>query len=501
MEYHEDALSVLENQKAYVSRLFKTLTADSDEETHYEEHLFLIGKGAECIGELEQHIRQWQTNTPNIAITILGRNCDLVARLVEWRLNRLGSERPDIALTQTWYEPNHRSPYRRFPWSTVVIVVKRLRSATPIVRILASQQNSPAKEWKHLSFAADGRKPNRTSAHVHSVLGIDVEPLRVNSLVDFDFAEIAPPSPTTTSKSSWQQAGWTYSLLGELDRQLEQIGHSRTGPLIFQRHCSVSSLNTVNSTLGLLWIKMNHSAFPSEPEFLGRLPTRLKRYVPVVVLHGTNWFAMRDYSTSNPPKLSLADTVSTYQSEIRAALQSGSFDDISLRRPLSDIDNIFQELLDLHSWLPDELGQRLQRHSAEICSIVEAESELEETLVHGDLTASNIASVRQGFVIHDFTDIAFAPSCVDLVSLVRTLKSPVLKQQVCESLKLHCSYDPVKFQRSVVVAEAFQVANYHKLVQSVDQTAADHSSGTSLQGHLLQSAVQLLDALHGNFAM
>jgi len=415
-----------------------------------------------------------------------------VARaLIDWRLDLLRTTHRAMSAHVDWFGPDEIDLHHRFPWPTVRVRFERAVPPSGVGLRIHTHDGGSIVVPTTGAFVPSDANPSRSVEFLSERTGLSVEPLRIKSADEFEFSEQGASQVLDGPRSSWQQPGWTRRLIEAVRHEVGARGVSLTGRFRTVRHSSVTCLCTVESSAGRLWIKVGHPVFTSEASFLLHTPAAARGELPNVMASGDGWFAMSDFERARPRPGTAVGTVLRLQEEFDAMLANGHPElDELLTRPLERLRTVVDDLDDLR-WVPQQLRGALRLRIDELMAVLSDRAQSSETVTHGDLNAANIASVGGGFVVHDWTDVALAPAGVDLLTLDRSFRDPRVSAAVDEALARFG--DSVGRARAVaaVTADAFQLVNYEKMIRRVDQTAADHSSGASLQSHFLGAASRL----------
>lgn len=475
---------------SFIRRRFRSLVSSSGADETHLVRLEQDDKAVDAVVEAFDFVVNGGSNTDAFVVTFANMSPGLARSLVDWRLGLLRSTHRAMNPRIDWFGPDEVDLRHRFPWPTARIRLALAGATSDVILRVHTCTGGSVVVWP-TGFVPSDADPARSCDFLAELTGHPIEPLRVANAYEFEFAEQGASHELDGPRSPWQQPGWTRRLVEEVRREVGPLGISLTGEFRIVRHSSVTSLCTVPSSAGLLWIKIGHPVFTSEASFLLRAPASARRELPTVVALGEGWFAMTDFVQARPRPANVVKTVLRLQSEFDAALAIGdpALHEL-LSRPLDRVQAVVHDL-DSLQWVPRQVQLTLQDRLDELMAALSDRAQSPTTVTHGDLNAANIAAVGNGYVIHDWTDVALAPAGVDLLTLDRSMRDPRVSAAVDDAL---ASFgDSVARARLVaaVTADAFQLVNYDTIIRGVDQTAADHSSGTSMQSHFLRAASRL----------
>jgi hypothetical protein len=358
---------------------------------------------------------------------------------------------------------------------------------------------------------------------IRAQCGLDVALLRVarSDLIEVECltAETPPPDmvwhpgailPPLSRRSPWHRPGWIGGLLAEVDENLAQVGIARIHPPTQVRHTTVTGMLRLDTTSGSLWLKSGLSLFSHEGAVTRLLSDFRPEAIPEVVSYTPDWWVSRAFPlpAPTPPTVSPFDLLADLQSTSASHLERFRLLGVP-ERPISDLPDELATLASRDDLLPCIYRRRLKEclgRLARACRAVDALG-FPPAVAHGDLTRANMLWTMSQWFIFDWTDACLTHPFVDLV-FVREYVSQMIRTtgQRLEgeiTARYASSWRPfaseaaisASLEAAAAIGAAHQVGTYQRLLDVVDRSGADESSGDQLSGLLTSWVERLVTAL------
>jgi aminoglycoside phosphotransferase (APT) family kinase protein len=359
---------------------------------------------------------------------------------------------------------------------------------------------APHGEWVLEPGAPDLDEPGQLTAAASELVGVPLEFLRIPAAQTVEFALMRElPSdtdlplvldkmePLAVARPYWHRPGWIMDTLARVQELLAGMGIRLTGAVELARHTTVTGLLRASTTDGEVWVK----AMPEKFSVEGPLSRYLHGQgfnVPDVVATAPGLVVMRPF-----PAVA-ADAGRGHFLVDMARLQ------VSLLHNLPDVRELGVPQLSVEH-MADEIGpgSSAERHSGRLLSALAstlavvrdvsdeiAGADIPSALVHGDLHVENVRYTPEGWFLFDWTDACLAHPFVDIAvaherdqSISPQLVDAVLAEwrDVLPEAQLQLCRDS-----AAVLGAAHQVSNYASILDVIEPTAADRSSGKQILG-------------------